>query len=49
MKETELVKRRENDVPKPVKKRPKSGGYELFDKEACVIGLVSQSFAYKEN
>lgn len=29
------------EVTKPVKKRPKSEGYELFEREPYVIGVVS--------
>lgn len=38
------VKARQLDkekVTKPVNKRPKSEGYELFEREAYVIGVVS--------
>ena len=38
--------REKEAVTKPVKKRPKSEGYELFEKEAYVIGLVSGPLAY---
>ena len=44
--EQAIVRRREKgEVTKPVKKRPKSEGYELFTKEGYVIGLVSVSLA----
>ena len=41
------IRQEKEEVAKPVKKRPKSEGYELFEKEGYVIGLVSGSFGYK--
>ena len=37
------ARQQEKEVAKPVKKRPKSEGYELFEKEGLVIGVVSVS------
>ena len=38
-----IRQREKGEVTKPVKKRPKSEGYEVFEREGYVIGLVSVS------
>lgn len=34
------------NLVKPLKKRPKSEGFEVFEKKGIVIGVVSGSIAY---